>query len=322
MGDGRWTRQTSESIAKILRRELNLKISASLVRRLLKKLGYGLKSNKKCLRSGSASGRDAQFQHISSLRTEFTSYGLPIISIDTKKKELIGQFKNPGREWCKEGKKVNDHDFRSQADGIAVPYGIYDVTKNTGLLVVGESADTPEFAVNCIVKWWQDCGSQAYPNSRELLILADGGGSNSARSRHWKKCLQENLANHFGLSVTVAHYPPGASKWNPIEHRMFSEISKNWAAEPLVSFDSVVNFARTTTTATGLFIDACRDRRAYQKGKKVTDREMEMIPLTKPADLPKWNYSISSKPSPSALIPPMPEGTPQTKQHESRCGKM
>jgi len=303
MGEAQWTRQTAESIAQVLREDLALKVCASTVRRLLRQLGYGLKSNKKCLSSGSAPGRDAQFRNIAELRENFATQGLPIISVDTKKKELVGLFKNAGQEWCKSGRKVNDHDFRSQADALAVPYGIYDVTRNSGLLVVGESADTAEFAVNCIVRWWEDHGRYNYCEARKLLLLADGGGSNSARSRDWKKCLQEKLVNRFGITVTVAHYPPGASKWNPIEHRMFSEISKQWSAKPLVSLDAIVNYAQNTITSKGLHIDACRDTRTYQKGNKVTDKQMLDIAFTPSEDLPKWNYSITPVLDPSTIIP-------------------
>ena len=298
MGEGKWTHQTADGIAEILREKLKISISGTVVRRLLRKLGYSLKSNKKRLSSGDAPGRNEQFGNIADLRKKFTNTGNPIISVDTKKKEIIGLFKNAGRKWCKEAQSVKDHDFRSEASGLAVPYGIYDVNRNCGFLVVGESADTPEFAVNCIVQWWQNHGCQDYDAATELLILADCGGSNAARSRVWKAKLQEEFVNRFGLTVTVAHLPTGASKWNPIEHRMFSEISKNWAAEPLVSFDTVVNFAANTTTATGLRIYACRDERVYQKGVKVKDKQMKDLALTPGDILPRWNYSIAPQRSP------------------------
>ena len=260
-------------------------------------MGYSLKSNKKCLSAGNSSDRDAQFRMIMDLREEFGQAGDPIISVDTKKKELIGLFINQGKVWCKEAKKVKDHDFRSEAIGIAAPYGIYDPARNFGLLVVGQSADTPEFAVNCILEWWRSYGREHYPNSRRLLILADSGGSNGARPRTWKMFLQEKLADGCGLTVTVAHYPAGASKWNPIEHRMFSEISKNWAGVPLESFDTVVNYASTTKTQTGLRVVASRDQRLYQKGIKVSDKQMRTIAMTKSDFLGTWNYTISPRPS-------------------------
>lgn len=302
MGDGKWTHQTAERISRILREESGIKVSGTVVRRLLKAQGYSLKSNRKSLSSGNAPNRDEQFRVIADMREEFELENKPIISIDTKKKELIGQFKNPGKKWEKDSTPVKDHDFRSEAHGIAVPYGIYDVTQNHGLLVVGESADTPEFAANCVARWWKEYGCMAYPDASELLILADSGGSNAARSRVWKRDLQEKLCNTFGLTVRVAHYPTGASKWNPIEHRMFSEISKNWAAEPLTSFDKLVNFASGTTTKTGLSIQGCRDKGTYEKGQKVSDKEMKQLNLTAHESLPQWNYTLSPQKSPNAII--------------------
>ena len=292
MGERKWTHQTAERIAEVLFEEFDIKVSATVVRRLLKEQGYSLKSNRKNLSSGNAPNRDEQFRKIADLREEFSCENQPIISIDTKKKELIGNFKNPGRKWDRAPTLVKDHDFRSEAEGIAVPYGIYDVTRNRGMLVVGESADTPEFAVSCVVRWWREEGCHAYPEAKELLILADSGGSNAARSRVWKRDLQEALATCFGLTVTVAHYPTGASKWNPIEHRMFSEISKNWAAEPLDSFEKLMNFAAATTTKTGLQVQAVRDQKTYQKGQKVSDKEMKTLNLKRSDSLPQWNYSI------------------------------
>jgi hypothetical protein len=221
--------------------------------------------------------------------------GDPAISVDTKKKELIGLFKNPGLTWRQKFKLVKDHDFRSEALGIASPYGIYDTGRNFGVLVVGQSADTPQFAVNSITKWWLAHGQYHYSTSKRLLLLADSGGSNGARPRAWKWFLQEKLADQFGLMITVAHYPTGASKWNPVEHRMFSEISKNWAGVPLETFDTVVNFARHTSTETGLHIEAYCDRGVYQKGIKIANRQMKELALA-PADiLGGWNYTISPR---------------------------
>ncbi len=289
-----WTHQTAQKIADILDSERDIKVSATVVRHLLYQMNYSLKSNKKCLTSGNSPDRDSQFGIIKELREEFTRTDDPIISIDTKKKELIGLFKNSGKIWCQQASKVKDHDFRSEADGIAVPYGIYDTVKNSGLLVVGESADTPEFAVNCILTWWQQCGREQYPNAKRLLILADGGGSNGHRCRAWKKFLHEKFAQKVGLTVTVAHYPTGTSKWNPIEHRMFSQISRNWKGIPLTSFNTVVDYASGTSTRTGLHITACRDEHTYQKGIKVKDHEMKSIPMIRNDLLGKWNYTITS----------------------------
>ena len=294
MSERKWTHQTAEKIAGALL-EYGIKVSATVVRRLLRQMDYSLKSNKKCLSAGNSSDRDPQFHMIKQLRAEFAKAGDPIISIDTKKKELIGPFKNSGKTWCQEAKNVNDHDFRSEAIGIAAPYGIYDTERNHGLLVVGQSADTPEFAVNCIIKWWRCDGQEHYPEAKRILILADGGGSNGSRPRAWKKFLQERLADEFNLTLTVAHYPTGASKWNPIEHRMFSEISKNWAGVPLESYDTVVNYASSTKTTTGLRVEACRDQREYQKGIKVSDKQMRAIALNANDILGKWNYTILPK---------------------------
>lgn len=223
--------------------------------------------------------------------------GDPIISVDTKKKELIGLFKNPGRTWCREAKEVKDHDFRSEAEAIASPYGIYDVVRNCGTLIVGRSADTPEFAVNCIATWWIRHGKCQYPSSSRLLILADSGGSNGARPRAFKKFLQERVADRFGIELLVSHYPTGASKWNPIEHRMFSEISKNWAGQPLKSFTTLLNFARHTKTDTGLKVEAYFDPREYEKGVKVRDKEFKGLNIIKKQTLGNWNYTIAPRSS-------------------------
>lgn len=295
MSERKWTHQTAEKISQCLEEGLEINVSATVVRRLLRKLRYSLKSNKKCLSSGNSPDRDTQFGIIKGHRDEFSRLGEPIISVDTKKKEMIGLFKNSGRTWRGTYKKVKDHDFRSEAKGLASPYGIYDIQRNFGMLVVGESADTPEFAVNCILMWWEKHGRFDYPKARRLLILADSGGSNGARPRMWKKCLQERLADQYGIIVTVAHYPSGASKWNPIEHRMFNEISKNWAGVPLETFDTLVNFAKKTKTKTGLRIEAYRDGRPYEKGKKVSDKEMATIALIKSNELGKWNYTIQPR---------------------------
>lgn len=251
-----------------------------------------MKGNSKSLSNGSHPDRDKQFGIIKRLREQFSAGGDPIISVDTKKKELIGLFKNPGRTWCREARKVKDHDFRSEALGIASPYGIYDLGGNCGVLVVGKSADTPEFAVNSIAAWWQHHGRRQYPASKRLLVLADSGGSNGARSRAFKKFIQERIADEYGLEITVSHYPTGTSKWNPVEHRMFSEISKNWAGRPLESFETLLNFARNTQTQTGLRIEAYLDEHEYKKGIKVPDKELKRLNITKRDELSNWNYTI------------------------------
>jgi hypothetical protein len=251
--------------------------------------------------------RDRQFGMIQQLREDFQDSGDPIISIDTKKKELIGLFKNPGRRWCREPVKVKDHDFRSEAEGIAAPYGIYDLQRNHGVLVIGQSADTPEFATNCIALWWREVGRTHYPAAQRLLVLADCGGSNAARSRAFKKFLQDKVADEYGLHITIAHYPTGASKWSPIEHRMFSELTKTWAGVPLVSFQTLLDAARSTRTATGLQIDAYLDEAVYEKGRKISNQDMKELNLTRSEELGQWNYEIA----PARVSQPVQEQDPQ-----------
>lgn len=299
----KWSRSTTGKVAECLRQRLQIEVSATTVRRLLLKLDYSLKTNNKCICSGSNEDRDAQFRIIADFREEFSQAGEPVISVDTKKKELIGLFKNPGRIWCREACKVKDHDFRSEALGIASPYGIYDVSRNRGVLVVGKSADTPEFAVNAIATWYEHHGSKTYRQARRLLILADAGGSNGARPRAFKKFLQEKIANRYGLTVRVAHYPTGASKWNPVEHRMFSEITKNWAGRPLETFQTLLNYAAGTNTVTGLTIDGYVDDCEYAKGIRVSDKEFKALNLTRDDQLGKWNYVIEPEGHPQVLIP-------------------
>jgi hypothetical protein len=288
-----WTRKTTEKIASELEK-LGIEVSAKTVGRILKELDYSLRVNHKKRSSGSGPDRDAQFEQIASQRRRFAERGTPIISVDTKKKELVGNFKNPGQAWSKRPISVNDHDFRSQGLGIAVPYGIYDVQANHGSVFVGTSHDTPAFAVESIEKWWRYCGRYRYPGASELLILADSGGSNGYRTRAWKHELQR-LSDRLGISITVAHYPPGASKWNPIEHRLFSEISKNWAGRPLDSYSTIENYISTTETATGLKVKAYLEPKDYATGVKISDHQMSLLNFEKAATLPKWNYTISPR---------------------------
>ena len=206
--------------------------------------------------------------------------------------ELVGTFRNPGAKWDRSPELVNDHDFRSDADGRAVPYGIYDPRANAGTVFVGRTADTPAFAVDCIEKWWRTEGRKRYPEAKTLQILADGGGSNSCTARAWKFNLQHRFCNRHGLPVRVAHYPPATSKWNPIEHRLFCEISKNWAGRPLDSFETILKYLRTTRTSTGLRVRAHLVRKTYETGVKVTDAQMRELRITPNSVLPKWNYTI------------------------------
>jgi hypothetical protein len=293
----RWTRRTTEKIAGELAC-LGIEVSANTVARLLREMNFSLKTNRKNMESGfkpkpgHRERRDEQFVKIKRTRKRFERAGLPIISIDCKKKELVGNFKNPGTTWRRQPKQVNDHDFRSDASGLAVPYGIYDVQRNQGLVIVGTSRETPAFATDAIEQWWRSEGKKHYPTADRLLLLADCGGGNSARARVWKRDLQHKLCNRHGLDVIVCHYPPGASKWNPIEHRMFSEISKNWSGTPLETYETVVKHIRTTKTDHGLTIKARLHVKDYQKGEKVTDDEFETMRYLAHKKLPQWNYTI------------------------------
>jgi len=292
----KWTRKTTAKIAKELQ-ENGISVGPRTVSRLLKVMGYSLRVNHKKLSRVSKIApevRNAQFEHIAKLRMDSTARGVPVISVDTKKKELIGQFKNPGVAWNRKPIEVNDHDFPSQALGKAVPYGIYDIEANLGTLFVGNSKDTAEFAVESIEKWWLTEGQRRYPWAKQLVVLADGGGSNGSTNRAWKHHLYHLLVERHGISVTVAHYPPGTSKWNPIEHKLFSEISKNWSGRPLDSFETVLNYIRSTTTSTGLEVTAHLVDQDYEKGIKITDDQMRDLPITWHDSLPKWNYTLTS----------------------------
>jgi hypothetical protein len=265
---GLWTDLRLEEISHKLK-GLGLRVCPNTVRRLLDLLGYALHVNRKSLSGRQSPHRDLQFQYIGHQRREFTQAGGPIVSVDTKKKEMVGRFKNAGQLWSREALPVNDHDFRSQAKGIAIPRGLYDLQANRGSVLLGTSHDTAEFAVDAIVEWWRGQGRRAYPQACELLILADSGGSHSARSRLWKCALQEKLADPYHLSVTVCHYPTGASKWNPIEHRLFSEISKHWAGQPLTDYQRIIRLIQATRTQTGLQVKCTLSTEHYATKVKV-----------------------------------------------------
>jgi len=292
----KWTHKTTAKIAVELQQG-GIDVGPRTVARLLNSMGYSLRVNHKKLCRVSKTtpeSRNAQFEHIAKLREDFARRGLPVISVDTKKKELIGRFKNAGVAWNQEPVSVKDHDFPSEADGKAIPYGIYDLKANLGTIIVGTTRETAQFAADSIEMWWLDEGRHRYPNAGELLILADGGGANGATNRAWKHGLYHQLAQRHGLIVTVAHYPPGTSKWNPIEHRLFSEISKNWAGRPLDSYQTVLNYIRSTTTRTGLQVTAHLVHRHYDKGVKIADSEMRELVITRHESLPRWNYTLSS----------------------------
>jgi transposase len=294
MSDAKWVRSSPAKISEQLR-VLGHQVSASTVYRLLKGLGFSLRANKKRRGGAAHPNRDEQFRYIASRRESFAASGLPVISIDTKKKELIGNFRNPGRVWCREPDEVNEHDFTSTAECRAVPFGIYDVTRNRGHVTVGVSNDTPEFAVTAIARWWQREGRPAHPAATAILILADCGGTNGNRCKAWKLGLQEKLCDRFGLTVTVCHYPPGCSKWNPIEHRLFSQISTNWAGKPLRSLALMLGYIRGTTTKTGLSVSAELDEETYRKSQKVAAEDMRRLTLEEHDTLPAWNYTLSPR---------------------------
>ena len=287
----RWSRRTTTTIAQELA-TLDIAVSPNTVARLLHAIGYSLRVNQKQISTRRSPKRNLQFEYLAELRDRFQRRHLPIISVDTKKRELVGNFKNPGQRWELTPRSVFDHDFRTDSIGVAIPYGIYDVMDNCGTLVVGVSHDTPAFAAHAIAFWWHKEGSTRYRGSRQLLILADTGGSNSCRCYAWKTEVHWQLANSFALAVTVAHYPTGASKWNPIEHRLFSEISRNWAGEPLDSYQKILNYARTTQTQTGLRVTAYLDRRHYPRGLKPTPDQVASLRLQRHETLPEWNYTI------------------------------
>jgi hypothetical protein len=287
----KWSRRTTRKIAAELT-ALGIAVSKNTVGRLLKEMDFKLRVNRKQIASTRNPECNRQFLYIAEQRERFGNQCLPIISVDTKKKEPIGNFKNAGAKWDCQPILVKDHDFRSEADGMAIPYGIYDTQANRGAVFVGTSHDTPAFAVDAITQWWLKEGSQRYPTARELFILADGGGSNGARCRAWRKALQDTLCTPLGLTVTVSHYPPGVSKWNPIEHRLFNQISKNWAGEPLTDIHKILNFIRTTKTKSGLTVSAYLIPENYDTGIKIPDAEMRQLNLVPHDILGRWNYTV------------------------------
>ena len=288
----RWTNKSTVRIADELTR-LGHSVSDETVRRRLAEMGYSLQANAKNLEESGA-GRDQQFRYINKQVKRFLSGKEPVLSIDAKKKERVGNFKNAGRTWRPKGQpiEVNVYDFPHLGVDPAIPYGAYDQQRNEGFVNVGISHDTAEFAVESVRRWWRWIGRRRYPQAQRLLLCADGGGSNGSRNRAWKYHLQQ-LANQSRLAVTVCHYPPGTSKWNKIEHRMFSFISLNWQGKPLVSYETVINLIGATRTATGLQVKAKLDTRYYEAGVKITDEEMESINLQTHRTNPEWNYTIS-----------------------------
>ena len=291
----KWTSKTCRNIADELKKK-GLSVSHMTVFNILRKLDYSLQSNKKVITTKQDPNRDSQFKYINKVVSRFLKENEPVISVDTKKKELIGKFKNNGRAWKKKGEAeaVYDHDFKSLSDGVAIPYGTYDIKENEGFVNVGVSSDTAEFAVNSIYQWWRVFGIKKYPNATELLICADGGGSNGSRNKLWKAQLQE-LSKKIKVDITVCHYPPGTSKWNKIEHKMFSFISLNWKGVPLENYETVIKFIGNTKTKSGLKMKARLDRKDYKKGEKVLDDDFERLNLTYHKKYPKWNYTIKQE---------------------------
>lgn len=289
----RWTCKSTRKLAQELSKKGH-RVSHTKVGQLLAGLNYSLQSTRKRMEGKSHPDRDAQFKFIHNKVVEFQKRGQPVISVDTKKKELIGRFSNGGREYQPNGKpeEVETYDFPSLAAGKGIPYGVYDITNNKGWVSVGIDHDTAQFAVHTIYEWWCQMGKAEYPNAGELLITADGGGSNGSRNRLWKLELQD-FVDKTQLKTTVCHFPPGTSKWNKIEHRMFSHITKNWRGRPLTSHEVVVNLIANTTTDVGLRIEASLDSKEYPTGIRVSDKEIKAINVVKDDFHGEWNYSIA-----------------------------
>ena len=288
----RWTCKSTSHLAQELSRQGH-PISARAVAQLLNAAGYSLQGNRKTKEGGSHPDRNAQFEHINTTVKRFQQRGQPVISVDTKKKELVGPYKNNGHEWQRKGEpeRVDVHDFPDPKLGKVIPYGVCDMSRNEGWVSVGIDHDTAQFAVQAIGRWWHKMGATRYPHANGLLITADGGGSNGSRCRLWKVALQ-TLSIRLGLPVHVCHFPPGTSKWNKIEHRMFSHITQNWRGRPLVSHEVIVNLIANTTTRAGLKIRAELDRGKYPTGIKITDAELASLNLKPDSFHGDWNYTV------------------------------
>lgn len=291
----RWTCKSTAKLAEELTRQ-NHPVTDRTVAMLLKQSGYSLQANRKTREGSSHPDRNAQFEYINRQVSAFQRRSQPVISVDTKKKELVGEFKNPGEEWQLKGQpeKVNVHDFPDKKLGKAIPYGVYDLVCNEGWVSVGIDHDTAEFACASIQRWWNEMGSTRFPKATELLITADGGGSNSSRNRLWKKSLQ-CLADELDLTLNVCHFPPGTSKWNKIEHRLFCFITKNWRGRPLTSYEVIVNLIASTTTKAGLTVRAALDPRRYKTGVEVSADELARLQISPAKFHGDWNYSIKPR---------------------------
>jgi transposase len=291
----RWTCKSVRRLAAELT-EQGYRIGRQKVAELLHDLGYSLQANRKTKEGAAHPDRNAQFEYLNAQVQEFQERGQPVVSVDTKKKELSGEFKNGGREWCPQGepREVLVHDFADPTLGKAIPYGVYDLTANAGWVSIGIDPDTAEFAVETLRRWWRYMGALLYPQATTLLITADGGGSNGSRRRLWKVALQR-LADELGMGISVCHFPPGTSKWNKIEHRMFSHISLNWRGQPLTSLDVIVNLIAHTTTQQGLYIEAALDTSPYPTGIVVSDQELAAVSLKRADFHGDWNYTITPR---------------------------
>jgi hypothetical protein len=293
MSRQKWIRSSLRNLSKRLD-EQGHKACTHTVARILRKMGYSLQAIKKKQAGSQHPDRDEQFKYIAALKAQYLREALPVISVDTKKKELIGDYRREGQTWRREPIETESY-FASSAKCMAVPFGIYDIAQNSGYVTVGISNNTSEFAVRCLETWWRLHGRSAYPQGDRILILADGGGANGYNLRTWKKDLQEKLCDAFGLSVTVSHYPPGCSKWNPVEYRLFSHISMNWAGKPLQSLQVMLAFIRGTTTTAGLTVEAQLDEGIYRKGRKATERQLRELALSTHEVCPRWNYTLTPR---------------------------
>ncbi len=292
----RWTCKSTHVLAAELFAQQGIRISDKTVAKLLREHGYSLQAPNKSVEGAQHPDRNAQFEHINAKAKNCIERGIPVISVDTKKKELVGNFKNGGREWQPQGEPelVDVHDFPGDAVGKAIPYGVYDIAANDGFVSVGIDHDTPVFAVTSIEAWWKKVGLQRYPGARELFITADAGGSNGYRSHVWKQQLQR-LADELDLTIHVGHFPPGTSKWNKVEHRLFSFISINWRGRPLRTYETVINLIGNTTNRGGLVVRARLDRRKYPTGKKVSAKELRELRIERDAFHGDWNYVIKPR---------------------------
>jgi len=291
----RWTCKSTAKLAEELQRQKH-PVTDRTVAMLLKEAGYSLQANRKTQEGSSHPDRNAQFEYINQRVRAFQRQWQPVVSVDTKKKELVGEFKNAGQEWQPQGQpeKVNVHDFPDKKLGKAIPYGVYDLASNEGWVSVGIDHDTAQFATASIRRWWQEMGVQRFARATKLLITADGGGSNSSRNRLWKSALQK-LADDLSLQLEVCHFPPGTSKWNKIEHRLFCFITKNWRGRPLISYAAIVNLIAKTTTKTGLIVRAALDEAHYETGIVVSDEELARVRITPGKFHGEWNYTIRPK---------------------------